>query len=175
MDYSTSGFSVLHYLLEFAQTHVYWVGDSIQPFYPPWPPSPPALILSQHQGLFQTHWKYLVLSLKFIWLYFKAVRTLKPGPEAFSAHAKPLSQIVLPCGYFQWEDGKKLKPHPSSALCGLRQLFWIQQSSDWSTNGVTATLRQNKLSKSKQAGVVTLEVQERKSGLFSATSWESLH
>ena len=30
-DYSTSGFSFLHYLLEFAQTHVHWVGDAIQP------------------------------------------------------------------------------------------------------------------------------------------------
>ena len=31
MDCSTPGFPVLHYLLEFAQTHVYWVGDAIQP------------------------------------------------------------------------------------------------------------------------------------------------
>ena len=150
MDYSTSGFSVLHYLLEFAQTHVYWVGGAIQPFDPPWAPSPPALNLSQHQSLFQTHWKYLGLGPKFIWLYFKAVRTLKPGPEAFSVHAKPLSQIVLPCGYFQWEDGEKLKPHLPSALCSLRQLFWIQQSSDWNTDGVMATLRQNKLSDSNK-------------------------
>ena len=31
MDCSTSGFPVLHYLLELAQTHVHWVGDAIQP------------------------------------------------------------------------------------------------------------------------------------------------
>ena len=31
IDCSISGFSVLHYLLEFAQTHVHWVGDAIQP------------------------------------------------------------------------------------------------------------------------------------------------
>ena len=30
MDCSTPGFPVLHYLLEFAQTHVHWVGDTIQ-------------------------------------------------------------------------------------------------------------------------------------------------
>ena len=29
MDYSTPGSSVLHYLLEFAQIHVHWVGDAI--------------------------------------------------------------------------------------------------------------------------------------------------
>ena len=27
VDYSTSGFRVLHYLLKFAQIHVHWVGD----------------------------------------------------------------------------------------------------------------------------------------------------
>ena len=31
IDCSTLGFPVLHYLLEFAQTHVHWVGDAIQP------------------------------------------------------------------------------------------------------------------------------------------------
>ena len=29
MDYSTPGFPVLHYLLEFAQTHVHWVRDGL--------------------------------------------------------------------------------------------------------------------------------------------------
>ena len=33
------------YLLEFAQTHVHWVGDAIQPSHPLLPPSPPALNL----------------------------------------------------------------------------------------------------------------------------------
>ena len=38
MDGSTPGFPVLHYLLEFAQTHVHWVGDAIQPSHPLLPP-----------------------------------------------------------------------------------------------------------------------------------------
>ena len=50
---STPGFPVLRYLLEFAQTHVHWVDDAIQPSYPLSPPSPPAFNLSQNQGLFQ--------------------------------------------------------------------------------------------------------------------------
>ena len=53
MDCSTWGFPVLHYLPELAQTHVHWVGDTIQPFHPLLLPSPPAFNLSQHQGLFQ--------------------------------------------------------------------------------------------------------------------------
>ena len=47
------GFPVLHYLLEFAQTCVHWVGDATQPSHLLPPPSPLTLNLSQHQGLFQ--------------------------------------------------------------------------------------------------------------------------
>ena len=47
------GFTVLHYLLESAQTHVYCVGRAIQPFHPLLPSSPFALSISQHQSLFQ--------------------------------------------------------------------------------------------------------------------------
>ena len=46
------GFPVLHYLPEFAQTHVHRVGDAIQPSNPLLSPSLPAFDLSQHQGLF---------------------------------------------------------------------------------------------------------------------------
>ena len=53
MDCSIPGFPVLHYLLEFDQIHIHWVGNAIQPFPPLSPSSPPALNLSQHQGLFQ--------------------------------------------------------------------------------------------------------------------------
>ena len=40
MDGSTPGFLVLHCLLEYAQTHVHWVSDVIQPSHPLLPPSP---------------------------------------------------------------------------------------------------------------------------------------
>ena len=53
MDCSTPGFPVHRQLPEFAQTHVHWVGDAIQPSHPLSSPSPPAFSLSQHQGLFQ--------------------------------------------------------------------------------------------------------------------------
>ena len=44
MDCRTPGFPFLHYLLEFAQTRVPWVGDSIQLSHPLLPPSPAASI-----------------------------------------------------------------------------------------------------------------------------------
>ena len=49
MDCSTPGFPVLHYLPEFAQTHIHWVGDAIQPSHPLSPLSPD-INLSQHQS-----------------------------------------------------------------------------------------------------------------------------
>ena len=53
MDCSMPGFPALHYLLEFAWTHVHWVGDVIQASHFLLLPSPPSLNCSQHQGLFQ--------------------------------------------------------------------------------------------------------------------------
>ena len=53
IECSMLGFPVHHQLLELVQTHVLWVSDAIQPSHPLPSPSPPALNLSQHQGLFQ--------------------------------------------------------------------------------------------------------------------------
>ena len=68
-DCSMSGFPVLHYLLELAQTPVHWVSDAIQPSHPLLPPSPPTLNFSQHQGLCQwvdsSHQVAKVLELQF--------------------------------------------------------------------------------------------------------------
>ena len=52
MDWSMPGFPILHYLPEFAQTHVHWISDSIQPSHSLSSPFPSALNLSQHPGLF---------------------------------------------------------------------------------------------------------------------------
>ena len=46
MDCSVPGFPVHHLLLEFAQTHVHWVGDAIQPSHLLSSRSPPAFIFS---------------------------------------------------------------------------------------------------------------------------------
>ena len=53
MDCSMPGLPVHHQLPELAQTQVHQAGDAIQPSHPVLSPSPPALNLSHHQGLFQ--------------------------------------------------------------------------------------------------------------------------
>ena len=50
---SMPGLPIYHQLLEFTQTHIHWVSDTIQPSHPLSSPSPPAFNLSQHQGLFK--------------------------------------------------------------------------------------------------------------------------
>ena len=55
MDCNTLGFPLLHYVLEFAQTHLH---SSVMPynshlFYHPLQSFPPAFNLSQHQGIFK--------------------------------------------------------------------------------------------------------------------------
>ena len=52
-NHRTPGLPVHHQLPESTQTHVYWVDDAIQPSHPLSSPSPPALNLSYHQGLFK--------------------------------------------------------------------------------------------------------------------------
>ena len=65
MDWSTPGFLVLHYLLEFAQTHAHWVLDVIQSSHPLLPPSPLAFNLSKHQSLFNDSALYILSIVRF--------------------------------------------------------------------------------------------------------------
>jgi len=51
MNHSMPGLPVHYQILESTQTHVHCVSDAIQPSHPLSSPSPPALNLSQHQGL----------------------------------------------------------------------------------------------------------------------------
>ena len=53
MDRSMSGLPVHHQFLELAQAHINRVTDAIQPSHPLSFPSPPALNISHHQGLFK--------------------------------------------------------------------------------------------------------------------------
>ena len=53
MDYSMPGLPIRHQLPKPTQTHVHRVGDTIQPSHSLLSPFPPAINLSQHQGLFQ--------------------------------------------------------------------------------------------------------------------------
>ena len=57
MDCSMPGSSVLHYLLEFPQTHVHWVSDAIEPSHLLLPPSPSSQSLPA-SGSFPMSWLF---------------------------------------------------------------------------------------------------------------------
>ena len=69
MDCSMPDFTVLHYLPEFAQTHVHWVSDAIQPPHPLSPPSPllsifPSIRVFSKESVFVIRWpKYWSFSI----------------------------------------------------------------------------------------------------------------
>ena len=111
MNHSMPGLPVHHQLPEFTQTYIHQVSDAIQPSYPLSSPSPPALNLSQYQGLFKrstlhTRWpKYWsfrfnispsnehpgLISFRMDWLDFLAVQgTLKSLLQHHSSKASIL-------------------------------------------------------------------------------------
>ena len=87
MNHSTPGLPFHQQLPKFTQTHVHWVGDAIQPSHPLSPPSPPALNLSQHQGLFRwvssLHQVAIVLEFHSWWINFDNLIIFCFGVELF--------------------------------------------------------------------------------------------
>ena len=53
MNHSMPGLPVPHHLPELVGVHIHSISDAVQPSHPLTLPSPSALDLSQHQGLFQ--------------------------------------------------------------------------------------------------------------------------
>ena len=115
MDCSMTGFPVLHHLLEFAQTHVHWIDDAIQPSHPLSSPPPSALNLFQHQGLFQwvgslyqvakvlqlkhQSFQWILISFRIDWFDLPAVQgTLKssPTPQLKSVNSSMVSFLYGP-------------------------------------------------------------------------------
>ena len=83
VNHSTPGLPVHHQLPEFTQTHVHLVSDAIQPSHPLSSPSPPALNISKHQGLFQrvSSLHQVAKVLEFQLQYFSTGSTSVPSKE----------------------------------------------------------------------------------------------
>ena len=127
MDCSTSGFPVLHQLLQLAQTHVHRVSDATQPSHPLSITSL-AFNLSQHQGLFQ-------------WV-------------SFSHQVTKVLELQLPVNIYDWfslgltglisccpRDSRLLQHHSSEALVlQCLAFFMVQFSHPYMTTGETIAL-----------------------------------
>ena len=119
MDYSMPGLPVHDHLLEFTQTHVHWVSDAIQPFYPLLSPSSPAFNLSQHLGLFQ---------------WVSASHQVAKVLEFQLQHQSFQWTLRTPLGWLDFHAGQGtlkslLQHHSSKASILRRSAFFIVQHS----------------------------------------------
>ena len=119
MDYHMPGIPIHYNLPVFAQPHVHWFSDFIQPSHPLSSPSPPALYLSQHQSLFQwvvsSHQVAKVLELEhqsFQWMF----RVGKWGPwEIIRVEPSQMRWVRLKEEDMDFPGGTVVKTLPSNA------------------------------------------------------------
>ena len=131
MNCTTPGFPVHHQLQELAQTHVYPVGDAIQPSHPLSSPSSPAFNLSQHQGLFQ-------------WVSSSHHYRLLHGIEyGFLCHKDP---FLKSCSSVSLLPGKyPVRVQRTLVMATIQWPFYlyqltIQSSDEWELNCILRTL-----------------------------------
>ena len=127
MDCSTPGLPVHHQLPEFTQTHVHRVSDAIQPSHPLSSPSPPAVNLSQHQGLFQ-------------WVSYSN-QVAKAGVSALASVLPMNTQDWFPLGWTGWISlqSKGLSRVFSNATVQKHQFFSAQLSL-WSNSHIHTSI-----------------------------------
>ena len=134
MNCSTPGLPVHHQLPELTQTHVYWVGDAIQPSHPLSFPSPPAFNLWVHQSLFKwlssSHEVAKVLEFHF---------SISPSNEYSRLISFRMDWVDLLAA--QGTLKSLLQHHSSKALILQHSAFFIVQlSHPYTTTGKTTAL-----------------------------------
>ena len=154
------GFLVLHHLLKFAQTHVHWVDDAIQPSHPLLSLFLHALSLSHHQGLFQwvssSHqmakvlelqlqpqsfqWYLGLISFRINWLDLLAVQGTdsqesSPTPQFKSINSLVLSFLygpTLTSTHDHWKNYCLLCSHTTMYVCYHQVTCLLQTCSFYS-------------------------------------------
>ena len=122
MDHSTPGLPVHHQLLESTRTHVHRVNDAIQPSHPLSSPSPLALNLSQHQGLFQ--WSALHIRRPKYWSFIFNISPSNEHPGLISFRMDWLDLLAV-----RGTRKSLLQHHSSKASILWHSAFFIVQLS----------------------------------------------
>ena len=134
MNCSTPGLPVHHQLPEFTQIHVLWIGDAIQPSHPLSSPSPPALNLSQHQGLFQ--WVSSSHQVAKYWSFSFSISLTNEHPGLISFRMDWLDLLAV-----QGTLKSLLQHHTSKAsILQCSTFFIVQLSHPYMTTGKTIAL-----------------------------------
>ena len=122
MNRSTPSLPVHHQLPEFTQTHVHWVSDASQPSHPLSSPFPPALNLSQHQGLLQ--WVSSSHQVAKIWSFSFNISPSNEHPGLISIRMDWLALLAV-----QGTLKSLLQHHSSKTSILLCSAFFIVQLS----------------------------------------------
>ena len=142
MNCSTPGLPVHHQLPESTQIHVHWVDDAIQPSHPLLSPSPPALNLSQQQGL--SNESALCIRWPKYWSFSFNISPSYEYSELISFRMDWLDLLAV-----QGTLKSLLQHHTSKAsILWLSAFFTVQPSHPYMTTGKTIALtRWNLLAK----------------------------
>ena len=135
MDCSMLGLPVHHQLLELAQTHVHRVSDATQPSHPLSSPSPPALNLSQHQGL--SNESALCIRWPKDWSFSLNISPSNEHPGLISFRMDWLDFLIV-----QGTLKSLLQHHSAKASILRRSAFFIVQlSHPYMTTGKTSSFK----------------------------------
>ena len=134
MNHSMPGLTVHNKLPESTQTNVHWVGDAIQPSHPLSSPSPPALNLFQHEGLFK--WVSSLLRWPKYWSFSFSISPSNEHPGLVSFRMDLVDLLAVQ------GTRKSLLQHcsskPSILLCSA--FFIVQLLHPYMTTGKTIAL-----------------------------------
>ena len=150
MDCSAPGFPVLHHLPEFAQIHVHWVSDAIQPSHPLsppllLPPIPPSIRVFANESTLCMRWPKFwsfsfsiipskeipgLISLRMDWLDLLAVQgTLKSLLQHYSSKASILRHsafFMVQLSYAYMTTGKTIALTRWTFVSKVMSLFLIR-------------------------------------------------
>ena len=134
MNRSTPGVPVHHQLRESTQTYVHWVSDAIQPSHLLSSPSPPALNLSQHQGLFQ--WLSSLHQVAKVWEFQLQHQSFQWTPRTGLLQNGLVGSPCTP------RDSQESSPNHSSKASILQcsAFFTVQLLHPYMTTGKTIAL-----------------------------------
>ena len=140
MNCSTPGLPVHQQLLESTQTHIHWVDDAIQSSHPLSSTSPPALNLSQHQGLFQ--WVSSSHEVAKVLQYYRWPKYYSFNISPFSEHPGLISFSMDWLGLLAVQGTlKSLQYHSSKAsILPCSAFFIVQLSHPYMTTVKTIAL-----------------------------------
>ena len=131
MDCNKPGLPVHHQLPEFTQTHVYLVGDAIQPSNPLLFPAPPTFNLSQHQRLFQ--WVSSSHQVVKVWSFGFSISPSNENPGLIAFRMDWLDLLAV-----QGTLKSLLQHHSSKASVLWHSTFCrVQLSHPYTTTGKT--------------------------------------